>query len=417
MTHWESRGMGRQMQNRKLYVAAALVAVIVALGATEAALDRVAAQGTQVPTFEVDPFWPKPLPNGWLIGSTIGVSVDAQDHVWIIHRPDSFTERTEIGLATDPPTAELCCRPAPPVLEFDQEGNLLHSWGGPGEGYTWPQSNHGITVDHKGNVWIGGNGGPDSHVLKFTQDGKFLAQFGVPGARRQPGSDDKPAYAANSHDTESFGRVAKIFVDPKANEAYLADGYLNKRVAVIDADTGEFKRFWGAYGNEPDDANLGRYDPTEPPAQQFRNPIHCADLSNDGLLYVCDRPNNRLQVFKADGTFVKEAFYYKNTLGDGAVWDIAFSKDPEQQFIYMADGKNERVYIIDRESLEIITAFGGGGRQPGQFFAVHSIATDSMGNIFTTETYEGKRVQKFVYKGMGPVTAREQGILWPKPGQ
>ncbi|MGE4069210.1 MAG: hypothetical protein AB7H88_20730 [Vicinamibacterales bacterium] len=405
------------MKHRTLNLVVAVAALVGLMGVGQFALDRVAAAeqtGVQAPMFEVDPLWPKPLPNGWLMGSTIGVSVDAQDRVWIIHRPDTFTERTEIGTGTNPPSAELCCKAAPPILVFDQAGNLVSSWGGPGEGYEWPQSNHGITIDYKGNVWIGGNGANDSHVLKFTQDGKLIAQFGKPGARRQPG--DKPAYAANSNATDSFGRVAKIFVDPKANEAYLADGYLNKRVAVIDADTGAFKRYWGAYGNKPDDTNLGRYDPSAPPAQQFRNPVHCADLSVDGLLYVCDRPNNRLQVFRPDGTFVKEHFYYKKTLGDGAVWDIAFSKDPGQKYIFMADGKNERVYILDRESLDIITMFGDGGRQPGQFFAVHSIATDSKGNIFTTETYEGKRVQKFVYKGMGPVTKKDQGVLWPKPG-
>ncbi|MGE3276860.1 MAG: hypothetical protein AB7O67_17245 [Vicinamibacterales bacterium] len=406
------------MKHRTLNLVVAVAALVGLMGAAQFALDRVAAAGqtgVQAPMFEVDPMWPKPLPNGWLMGSTIGVSVDAQDRVWIIHRPDTFTDRTEIGLGTDPPSSELCCKPAPPILVFDQAGNLVSSWGGPGEGYDWPQSNHGITIDHKGNVWIGGNGANDAHVLKFTQDGKFLAQFGKPGARRQPG--EKPAWAANSNATDSFGRVAKIFVDPRANEAYLADGYLNKRVAVIDADSGEFKRYWGAYGNKPDDANLGRYDPNAPPAQQFRNPVHCADMATDGLVYVCDRANDRLQVFKADGTFVKEHFYYKKTLGDGSVWDIAFSKDPEQKYIYMADGKNERVYILDRQSLEILTMFGDGGRQPGQFFAVHSIATDSKGNIFTTETYEGKRVQKFVYKGMGPVTKKDQGVLWPaKPG-
>ncbi|MGE3190228.1 MAG: hypothetical protein AB7N90_11145 [Vicinamibacterales bacterium] len=405
------------MKHRTLNLVVAVAALVGLMGVGQFALDRVAAAeqtGVQAPMFEVDPLWPKPLPNGWLMGSTIGVSVDAQDRVWIIHRPDTFTERTEIGTGTNPPSAELCCKAAPPILVFDQAGNLVSSWGGPGEGYEWPQSNHGITIDYKGNVWIGGNGANDSHVLKFTQDGKLIAQFGKPGARRQPG--DKPAYAANSNATDSFGRVAKIFVDPKANEAYLADGYLNKRVAVIDADTGAFKRYWGAYGNKPDDTNLGRYDPSAPPAQQFRNPVHCADLSVDGLLYVCDRPNNRLQVFRPDGTFVKEHFYYKKTLGDGAVWDIAFSKDPGQKYIFMADGKNERVYILDRESLDIITMFGDGGRQPGQFFAVHSIATDSKGNIITTETYEGKRVQKFVYKGMGPVTKKDQGVLWPKPG-
>jgi DNA-binding beta-propeller fold protein YncE len=380
------------------------------------AVERAAAQQTvQAPRFEVDPFWPKPLPNGFILGMSIGVGVDSRDHVWIVHRTNSgFTERTEIGLATNPPTAEFCCKPAPPVLHFDPAGNLVGSWGGPGQGYDWPVSNHGITVDHKGNLWIGGNGDSDSHVLKFTQDGKLLAQYGKPHVRRA-GTNDKnePVYKGNSHDTENFGRVAKIFIDPRANEAYVADGYLNKRVAVIDADTGKFKRYWGAYGNKPDDADIGRYNPDDPPAKQFRTPVHCAELANDGLLYVCDRPNDRIQVFKADGTFVKETFIAKRTLGDGSVWDIAFSKDPQQQFLYVADGKNERIYILDRQSLELLTSFGDGGRQPGQFFGVHSIATDSKGNIYTTETYEGTRLQKFVYKGLAPVTKPHQGTAWP----
>ena len=373
------------------------------------------------PRFEVDPFWPKPLPSGEILGPTIGIGVDARDHVWVVHRNDrGFTERTEIGLATIPPTAELCCKPAAPVLHFDPAGNLVSSFGGKGQGYDWPESNHGITIDHKGNLWIGGNGDGDSHILKFTQDGKLLAQFGKPKARlaQQDGDPktegDQPVYAGNSHDPANFGRVAKIFIDAKANEAYLADGYLNKRVAVIDADTGKLKRYWGAYGNKPDDKDLGRYDPDAPPAQQFRNPVHCAELANDGFLYVCDRANDRIQVFKTDGTFVKETFLLKRTLGDGSVWDIALSRDPAQQFLYVADGKNERVHILERASLEVLTSFGDGGRQPGQFFGVHSIATDSQGNIYTTETYEGKRIQKFVYKGLAPVTAPQQGVPWPK---
>jgi DNA-binding beta-propeller fold protein YncE len=207
--------------------------------------------------------------------------------------------------------------------------------------------------------------------------------------------------------------VAKIFVDSKTNEAYIADGYLNKRVAVIDADTGKFKRYWGAYGNKPDDTNLGRYNPDAPPAQQFRTPVHCAELSNDNLLYACDRVNNRIQVFQRDGKFVKEQFIAKRSLADGSVWDIAFSKDPQQKYIYVADGRNQKVYILLRDTLEILTSFGDGGRQPGQFYGVHSIATDSKGNIYTTETYEGRRLQKFVYKGLAPVTRQDQGVVWP----
>jgi hypothetical protein len=316
------------------------------------------------------------------------------------HRRDTFNERTEIGAATDPVKAD-CCIPAPNVLEFDQAGNLVNHWGGPGEGYTWPASNHGITIDHKDNVWIGGNGRSDSHILKFSRDGEFLAEYGVPG------SD------TDSHSPTNFGSVAEISIDPEANEAYVADGYRNRRVAVLDADTGEMKRYWGAYGNEPDDADPGPFVPGQEPSQQFRTPVHCAQPSNDGFVYVCDRVNNRLQVFRKDGTYVDEMFIKPNSLGDGSVWDISFSPDPEQTFIYLADGTNRKIFIIERATLEVLTNFGDGGRNPGQFFAVHGLVTDSNGNIFTTETYEGKRVQKFSYKGMGPVTVMDQGTPWP----
>jgi DNA-binding beta-propeller fold protein YncE len=381
-----------------------------------------AAAGPMAPRFEVDPLWPKPLPNHWLMGNVIGLGVDSRDHVWIVHRGASL-ERMETYAAANPPASD-CCSPAPPVLEFDPEGNLVGHWGGPGDGYEWPDSNHGITVDYKGNVWIGGNGrgkapegqAPpppsgggynaggyyhDNMVLKFTREGKFLMQIGHAGQSK------------GSNDVENVKGAAKMFVDPKTNELIVADGYGNKRVIVYDADTGAYKRHWGAYGNKPDDTNLGRYDPAAPPAQQFRNPVHCAELSNDGLLYVCDRPNDRIQIFKPDGTYVKEIFVEKNTLGDGSTWDIAFSKDPQQKYIYLADGANEKVHVFLRESMEELTSFGDGGRQPGQFYAVHSIATDSKGNIFTAETYRGQRLQKFVYKGMAVVTKKDQGTVWP----
>lgn len=387
--------------NRNTYIGASLIALLVSLFIAQGLLDKTTtAEGraaVMAPRFEVDPMWPRPLPNHWYIGMTIGVAVDGQDHIWIVHRPDTLSPAEA---AADQKTGS-CCSKAPPVLEFDQAGNLIGHWGGPGQGYEWPESNHGITIDYKGNVWIGGNGTNDAHVLKFTQDGKFIAQFGHSGKN------------GGSNNTENFGRVAKIFVDPKANEAYISDGYLNKRVAVIDADTGKFKRYWGAYGNKPDDKNLGRYDPDAPPAQQFRNPVHCAELSNDGFLYVCDRVNDRIQVFTPDGKFVKEQFIARRSLADGSVWDIAFSKDPQQKYIYLADGRNQKVYIIQRDNLEVLTSFGDGGRQPGQFYGVHSIATDSKGNIYTTETYEGRRLQKFVYKGLAPVTKMDQGAPWP----
>jgi DNA-binding beta-propeller fold protein YncE len=252
------------------------------------------------------------------------------------------------------------------------------------------------------NVWIGGNDPKDAHILKFTRAGKFLLQLG------------KPEQNQGSNDPVNFWRVAKISIDPMANEAFISDGYGNKRVVVLDVNTGARKRYWGAYGNKPDDTDLGPYDPAAPPAQQFRNPVHCAEPSNDGLVYVCDRVNDRIQVFRKDGTFVSELRVKIETRGAGSVWDIAFSKDPEQTYIYLADGMNEQIHVIDRKKMEILTSFGDGGRQPGQFFGVHSIATDSKGNVYTTETYEGKRVQKFVYRGLAPVAAKSQGAPWPR---
>ena len=422
---------------RRWSVGLLLITLLTVLAFGSQLLERrataAAADTPTAPRFEVDPLWPKPLPNHWIIGQTIGVSVDARDHVWIIHRAGSL-EPGEQHL-----TAKIaqCCAAAPPVLEFDSDGNLVGHWGGKGQGFDWPESNHGITIDYKGNVWIGGNGRGqqpgargtagtagrgqqpqfvldesqtsgvqgyfnDSMVLKFTQDGKFLMQIGKPGQSK------------GSNDTENLRLPAKTFIDKTTNEVYVADGYGNHRVIVYDADTGKYKRHWGAYGNKPDDKSLGNYDPKAPPAQQFRNPVHCADLTNDRLLYVCDRANDRIQVFKPEGTFVKEAFVNKETLGSGSAWDIAFSRDPQQKYLYLTDGENGKVHILDRQSLEVLTSFGDGGRQPGLFYGVHSIATDSKGNIFTTETYRGQRVQKFVYKGLGPVTKKDQGAVWPK---
>lgn len=417
---------------RNLYVGAIFLVLIGTLTIASVVVERraaVEAAGPTAPRFEVDPLWPQPLPNHWILGQTIGVSVDAKDHIWIIHRAGSLEDNEKH--ATTTPQIAQCCAPAPPVLEFDPAGNLVGHWGGPSTGYDWPESNHGVTVDYKGNVWIAGNsavafngsaaargqaaanptanegqaGGlntNDAMVLKFTAAGKFLMQIGKPGQSK------------GSNDIENLRRPAKTFIDKMTNEVYIADGYGNHRVIVYDADTGKYKRHWGAYGNKPDDANLGAYDPNAPPAPQFRNPVHCAELSVDRLLYVCDRANDRIQVFTPESKFIKEVFIEKATRGSGSAWDIAFSKDPQQKYIYLADGENDRVHILDRQSLEMLTTFGEGGRQPGMFYGVHSIATDSKGNIYTTETYRGQRVQKFVYKGLGPVTKKDQGVIWPK---
>jgi hypothetical protein len=391
-----------------------------------------AAADIMVPKFEVDPFWPKPLPNNWVLGQTIGLSADKNDDIWILHRPASLEQKESYATRHEGD----CCTAAPDVLEFSPSGVLMHHFG-KDPAHDWPSSNHGLTVDDQGNVWLGANGGPqpgdfapgsaqqfdrspraapvattsgavsgaeagggtactrgqyhDSFILKFTQDGKFLGEIGKANGSR------------GSLDTNNVCGVATIRFIPGANELVAADGYGNHRVSVWDATTLKFKRMWGAYGKPPtDDPKIPHYDVNSP---QFGNPVHCAQPSNDGLIYVCDRTNNRLQVFKTDGTFVKQYTMETDTRGDGSIWEIAFSRDPQQKFMYISDGANEKIHVFDRQTMKELYWFGGGGRQPGQFYAVHSIITDSKGNIFTTETYRGQRVQKFVYKGMVPLSS------------
>ncbi len=362
------------------------VMLVAGLGSGQAKPKDV-SQGNQssgVPVFEVDPAWPKPLPNNWLTGQPSAITVDIHDHIWTVQRPKSLTA-DEAALAQSPPIAEECCIPAPPVMEFDADGNLLQAWGGPGIGYDWPSSEHGIFVDFKDNVWVTGN----HQVLKFTGKGQLLLQIGEAG--KTGGSNSKTL----------LGRPANMAVDPMTNEIYVADGYVNHRVVVFDASTGAYKRHWGAYGNKPDDADPGKYHPDAAPALQFRNPVHCVEIANDGLVYVCDRGSDRIQVFRKDGTFVKEAFIAKRTLGvrgEGSVWEAGLS--PDQKFLYVADGSNQKVWILVRDSLAIVGSFGRSGRSAGQFHWVHGLAVDSKGNIYTAEVDNAKRVQKFLYKGI-----------------
>ena len=331
--------------------------------------------------YQVDPFWPQDLPEKWLLGQVIGVAVDSRDHIWVLHRPGSLSAR-ERGAADEPPTSE-CCVPAPAVIEFDSAGQVVQAWGGPGAGYEWPSSEHGIFVDFKDNVWIGGNGDDDGLVLKFSRDGTFLLQIGT------------PSETGDSHDTARLHSPADIGVDPDDNEVYIADGYTNRRVIVFDADTGEYKRHWGAYGRAPDDGPLDPYDQNGEPSPIFGDTVHCVTISNEGLVYVCDRMNHRLQIFQKDGTFVTEGFIGRNTAG-ASVWDIDFSQDDEQEFIFNADGGNHLLWTVRREELETIDTLGRRGRNAGQFESPHSVAVDSNGNMYVGETLDGRRMQKFV---------------------
>ena len=392
------------IQYRKLLAGTTCLSMCAALGAIRAASPAPVADqargSAQVPTFQVDPLWPKPLPNHWILGSVTGVWVDAKDHIWLVHRGlASLTARTEAGLATVPPTAETCCAPAPPVLEFDQAGTLVSHWGGPGFGYDWPRTPAGIAVDAKGHVWIAGTASQtaavgsgsqpqDSQLIKFTRAGKFLLQIGRAGK------------SEGSYSETTLDRPATVAVDSASNEVYVADGHGNRRVVVFDTETGAYKRHWGAYGEKPSEAPVGMYDPDKPPIRQFRV-VSCVRIGKDGLVYVCDRQNDRIQVFKKDGTFVKEAFVSKSTLGEGAAWDIAFSADPQQRFLFVADGSNQKVWVLRRDTLEVVSSVGAGGRWPGHFYGVGSVAVDSKGNLYTGETKEGKRLQKFLFKGLG----------------
>ena len=380
------------------------------------------------PSYQVDPWWPRPFSNqSWVLGSITGVAVDSQNHVWVVHRGADSLENNEKGMMLTPPSASVCCTAAPFVLEFDPKGTLVSSWGGPGQGYAWPQSPGSLTVDTKGNVWIAaagleppppaprgrgdavvgetpatgpgrGRGAPagpqDAHVLKFSRDGKFLLQIGTPGKMDGPDSQT------------TLNRPSAIAYDAADNELFVADTG-NRRIVVFDADKGTYKRHWFAYGAKTSSAAAGPYVPSDPPAKAFRD-ITCVAITRDGKVYVCDRSSNRIQVFQMDGTFVREAIVSKNTLGatvtgqfgvvssHGSVWDLALSADRDQRFIFVADGHDKKVHILQRDSLTVVGTFGSGGRYPGQFLAVGSIAVDAQGNVYTGEQHHGKRVQKFV---------------------
>ena len=346
-----------------------------------AAYCAIAAAQDAVPQFQVDASWPKALPNKWILGQVSGIATDRFDRVWVVHRPRSLTPR-ERAAEANPPEGK-CCVAAPPVLVFDTSGNFLFSWGGPGQGYDWPESEHGIFVDANDHVWLAGNGKTDGQLLKFTMSGKFLLQIGRPGS----GND--------SNSKERLGSPADVAVDVVEREVFAADGYANHRVVVFDSETGAYKRHWGAYGKIPSDDKTPPHDPAGSAHWEFSNPVHCVRLGPDDLLYVCDRTYDRLQIFRKDGTFVSEHIFEKATRGTGSVYDLVFSPDRDQRWIYMADGMNGEVRIIERASKNVVGRFGRVGRQAGEFTALHNIAVDRQGNIYTSEVQTGQRIQKF----------------------
>ncbi len=369
------------------------------LGKALTAIVAIGLAGTCVaaeiaaPQYKVDPFWPMPLPNTWAMGILAGVVADKADNIWIIQRPKTV-EGYLLGGAQNPPAA-ACCIPAPPVLAFNQAGEVIKSWGGKGDGYEWPSSEHGIAIDPKGNIWIGGNqtqtgrdnSPADGQILKFTADGKFLMQIGHAGPSK------------GSLDTTQLSGVSDLAFDAASNEVFVADGYGNHRIIVFDIDTGRFKRMWGAYGKPPTDDKTPPPKIGDPPATQFRL-VHCVKTSNDGMVYVCDRDNNRMQVFKKDGTFVAEYFYAKDTRSPsgGTVGHIGLWPDKTQSLLAIGDIGNFTVRIVRRDNGQELATVGRVGPYAGQLHRIHQVTFDNQGNLYTAEI---ERVQKFLRTG-GP---------------
>jgi hypothetical protein len=363
------------------------------------AMPKKASTLKMVPQFEYDETFPKPLPNHWILGTVVGVYGDPKDHIWIAHRPDTLRPDELEGERT-PPRAECCIR-APHVIEFDYAGNVVQAWGGPGEGYEWPTPGgpsadptggggpngmHSVLVDSKDNVWLTGTGAQDGQILKFTRNGKFILQFGHIGKSK------------GSNDTENLNKASGVAEYVKTGEMFISDGYGNRRVVVLDRETGAYKRHWGAYGKRPDDSVKQPYDSANKDPQQFSTP-HGIAVSDDGIVYVADRNNSRVQTFKIDGTYLAERYIEPHS-SSGTAFGVALSQRPEQKWIYVPDGRNERVWILERKTLEIIGQFGCQGHAGGCMTTPHSIGTDSKGNVYVGETWEGKRVQRFLYKGL-----------------
>jgi len=422
--------------NRKRWLHLALgVTFVVTLVVTAGISGRSAGQtptaqappATSKPVFEVDPSWPPPLPYNWIVGHVASVAVDSNGHVFMLSRPNTL-----------PP--EDRARSAPPVVELDANGAFVNAWGGPGiPGFDWPDSEHGIAVDYQNNVWVGGSApvAPslfernDDMLLKFTHEGKFLLQIG--GRDKSPTSQNPPVVGGNK-DPDSVHQSADVFVYQKTNEAFVADGYGNRRVVVFDAGTGRFKRAWGAFGNEPIDVlpdptaapnRSGRggariLDTEGPGSPQFGSPVHGIKVSNDGLVYVADRSNRRVQVFEMDGKYVTQMFLNRGGPSNGSAAGVALSPDPEQRFMYIGDYGNSHIAVVDRKTLTVLYQFGQRSAKPGDFQGLHHIAVDSNGNIYTGEVAPGARIQRFLYKGLSttrPPNALTAEQLASRPSQ
>ena len=358
------------------------------------AFTRVTAQARQAPVFQVDATWPA-LPNNWILGTVTSVTVGPDNHVWIVHRPRTVAEAKR-------------AQAAPPVLHYDAAGKFVKAWGGDGKGYDWPSAEHGISADYKGNLWFTGSGpsggGPgastDNMILKFSRDGKFLLQI---GGRNQPGGNK---------DTKNFERATDVAVYQKTNEAFVADGYGNRRVIVFDADTGAFKRMWGAFGRPPDDdppaavpgargagaggtaAGAAPAAAAAPPSTpegspRFANPVHGIKVSNDGLVYVADRyqsAHSGVRHRLGSMSIRSSSIAVKARRQPGSRSQPTLSR----RTLYVADYGNSHLVVVNRKTLEVLYQFGTRSAKPGDFQGLHNMATDSKGNLYTAEVAPGQ---------------------------
>jgi DNA-binding beta-propeller fold protein YncE len=363
------------MRSRTVYVCVLVVALATVLG------------GADAPRFRVDSTWPKEMPHNWILGAVTGVFVDAKDHIWVTHLPETLTE--EETSAVQKPPIGTCCAPAPTVIEFDAQGNVVQGWGETTQDISvYPRNPHGIFVDHNNFVWIGTY--MHHRVMKFTREGKHVMTIGA---------YDK---TGGSSDTTLLGGPSGIWVDPKTNEAYISDGYRNRRVIVFDGATGKYLRHWGAYGEPPDDKyDFGDRNPEGPPPRQFSTP-HGITGTRDGMIYVADRRGNRIQVFDHSGKFIREKIIAPLTRASGSAFVLVPSPDRAEQWLYMADGTNHKVWILRRSDLEIVGEFGHGGRQLGQMLRPHGMSVDSKGNLYVGEASTGRRVQRFLVSSSSP---------------
>ncbi len=375
--------------------AATLAAIIFLVSGVRPSAEQ-AKPAANAPTFKVDPTWPLEMPNNWIMGAVTGVFVDAKQHVWVSHLPETLTEEElyeEPWKAGTPDPAKpkpegkplgTCCKAAPPILEFDAQGKLVQGWGqGTFTDFSdWPRDPHGIFVDHTDHVWVGSHS--RHRVMKFTRQGKLVLQIG------------EYEKVGGSNDTKLLGGPSGIWVDPKTNEAFISDGYRNRRVIVVDGATGAYKRHWGAYGKTPDDTTKFDYNTMTSGQlpQQFSTP-HGITGSRDGKIYVTDRRGNRIQEFDQSGKFLREKVIEPATGSSGSAFVPVLSADPQQQWLYMADGTNHKIWILRRSDMEVVGSFGRGGRFVGQMLRPHGMSVDSQGNLYVGEASTGRRVQKF----------------------